>query len=316
MSGEIDLDYTEDSNILATETNSILIIDSDSANQVFLSSLLTPDYVVHIAADGRSGIKKAKEIIPDLILLDNIMPGMSGYDVLAALRSIEMTRDIPVIITSELSSAEDEQKGLASDAVDYIGKPFVKEIVKLRVRNHIKIINQMRIISCLNSTDQLTKIPNRRGFDNQINREWGRSIREKAPISVLMIDVDKFKDYNDEYGHQQGDAALVEAASAIERSLGRSTDYAARWGGEEFIALLPSTDLKGALDVAERIRSCIEQTDIPLVGGGNTRITVSVGVNTLIPSIGDAVYDFISAADKALYNAKDSGRNKVCCNII
>jgi len=240
------------------------------------------------------------------------MPGMSGYDVLSALKDINETRDIPVIFITGLNSHEDEKKGLALEAVDYISKPFDKDIVRLRVRNHVRIVNQIRTINQLSLVDHLTNILNRRGFENQLSREWGRAIREKMPISVMLLDVDKFKTYNDTYGHQQGDTALFEVAASITRSFGRSTDYAARWGGEEFIVLLPSTELAGAFDVAERIRTSIESLVIPLSTGEETRITISIGVNTIIPTRGDNVDEFINLADKSLYTAKKTGRNRVC----
>ena len=297
---------------MKTENNSILIVDDETANLMLLTHVLSPEYTVYAVKDGESAIKKAKAILPDLILLDIIMPGMSGYEVLTALRNLEETRNIPVIFITGLSSSEDEEKGLAFDAADYISKPFNAAIVKLRVRNQIRIINQIRTIDHLSTTDQLTNIMNRRGFDNQLYKEWRIMIRESFPISVLLLDVDKFKIYNDTYGHQQGDVVLQEVAKILTESAWRPSDSAARWGGEEFIVLLPYTDLKGAMDVAERIRSNIENNIIPCADGSGTNVTVSIGVNTLIPDKNDSVFDFIAQADKALYTAKEKGRNRVC----
>ena len=292
--------------------NSILVVDDEAANHTFLTHLLSPEYTVFVAKNGQSAIKIARSVSPDLILLDILMPGMNGYDVFGALKSFDETRDIPVIFITGLNSNEDEKKGLAMEAVDYISKPFDKDIVRLRVRNHIKIVNQIRTINQLSSTDPLTHLLNRRGFEPLLFREWGRSIREKLPVSVMLLDADRFKEYNDTYGHQQGDTALVEVANSITQSCGRSTDYSARWGGEEFIVLLPNTEPAGALEVAERIRANIEAMAIPLLCGGETKITVSIGVNTIVPSLGDKIDDFIDAADKSLYKAKESGRNRVC----
>jgi len=295
-----------------TVENSILVVDDEAANHMFLSHLLSPDYTIFAAKNGQSAIKMAMELVPDLILLDIIMPEMNGYDVLSALKNNTETRNIPVIFITGLNSSEDEKKCLALEVVDYISKPFDRDIVKLRVRNHIKIVNQLRTIDLLSSTDHLTSLMNRRGFEKLLSSEWARSIREKMPISVMVLDVDRFKSYNDTYGHQQGDVALVEVARSITRSFGRSTDYAARWGGEEFVVLLPNTGSTGALEVAERIRANVEDMTIPLLDGGVTKITISIGVCTMIPTLGDNSEEFIKAADKSLYIAKETGRNRVC----
>jgi len=295
-----------------TASNTILLVDDETVNLMFLTNILSPEYTVYIAQDGQSAIRKAEEVSPDIILLDIIMPGMNGYEVLSVLRDKHETRDIPVIFITGLNSSKDEEKGLESDAVDYISKPFSVGIVKLRVRNQIRIINQMREINRLSVTDLLTGISNRRGFEHQMRREWGRAIREKLPISILMIDVDHFKVFNDTYGHQQGDAVLQEVAIAISRCVTRTTDFAARWGGEEFIVMLPNTEIKGALIVAENIRENIEQIPVYLPDGTTAQVTVSIGVGTTTPEPGDMNEKLISEADKALYTAKESGRNNVC----
>ena len=162
--------------------------------------------------------------------------------------------------------------------------------------------------------DQLTGIPNRRSFDNRMYLEWKRAIRDKKPISILIIDVDKFKNYNDTFGHQQGDVALRMVAKAFTQSIKRAVDFGARWGGEEFIILLPDTDERGAVKVAEKIRAKIEHTVIPCTDARGSHITVSVGAATQIP-IQDSSFDhFISQADAALYRAKETGRNRVVFN--
>jgi len=292
--------------------NTILIVDDEKPNILFLNDLLCSDYTVFVAKDGYEAIRKANELLPDLILLDIIMPGMDGYEVLSELKSSEITKGIPVIFITGLSSSEDEEKGLTLGTADYITKPFSKAIARLRVDNQINIINQMRAIKRLSMTDQLTDLANRRSFDQQLNLEWRRESREKVPVSILMIDVDKFKHFNDTYGHQQGDVVLQTVSSVLKQTLHRPADFAARWGGEEFVVLLPATPEKGALMVAELIRSNIEKTEIQLQDGTITNVTVSIGVNTQIPSHNDSINDFISKADNALYAAKDTGRNRIC----
>jgi diguanylate cyclase (GGDEF)-like protein len=162
-------------------------------------------------------------------------------------------------------------------------------------------------------TDQLTELPNRRNFDNRLNMEWRRAIREKTPISLLMVDVDKFKDYNDTYGHQQGDLLLKAVAKTIDKNLKRPADFAARWGGEEFAALLANTNAPGAQEVAERIRADVEKINFTCQQCSDTApVTISIGAATMVPVPADSLDLFISAADDALYQAKRTGRNKVC----
>ena len=175
------------------------------------------------------------------------------------------------------------------------------------------LVEQIMKLSDLGMNDQLTKLPNRRSFDNRLALEWNRANREKVPLSILMLDVDHFKAYNDTYGHQQGDVALRIVAGIIPKPLRRATDFAARWGGEEFVVLLPNTDLKGAMRIAEEIRAKIESTAIPSIDEGSTKkVTVSIGINTQIPLPNTTIEALIAKADEALYRAKKAGRNKVC----
>ena len=291
--------------------NCLLIVDDDESNLAVLKHILEKDYIVYTANNGPSALEKAAEYLPDLVLLDIVMTGMDGYQVLAALKNAEATQKIPVMFITGLNSDEYEEKGLSLDAVDYIGKPFTTEIVKLRVRNQIQIINELRAIERISLIDGLTNIPNRRSFDSRMEMDWKQAVREKTPISILMMDVDKFKIYNDVYGHQQGDVVLKIVANLFMHSLRRATDFAARWGGEEFAVLLPNTPLSGALGVAEYIRSEVEKIEIPCDDKSVTKVTVSIGVNTLIPDASSSPDQFIAGADEALYMAKQAGRNRV-----
>ncbi|MCL2183867.1 MAG: diguanylate cyclase [Chitinispirillia bacterium] len=293
--------------------NSILVVDDEKANLVFLTRVLGEKYAIYTAKDGASGIRKAAELVPDLIMLDILMPDMSGYDVLNELKKQDATRDIPVIFITAMSSDDEEEKALSYNAVDYINKPFKPNVVKLRVRNQIRIVNQVRTIERLSMTDQLTEIPNRRSFDSRLTMEWRRAIREKKYISLLMLDVDKFKAYNDTYGHQQGDNVLRAVAKSLEQDMMRPGDFAARWGGEEFAAVLACTDLNGAMQVAERIRANIEALRITVPGTSDVApVTISIGVESMMPDQNSSLDLFISAADNALYAAKKAGRNRVC----
>jgi len=289
----------------------ILITDDAKANLEILSGILSPFYNIMISRSGARALELAEERQPDLILLDILMPEMSGFEVISQLKGSSSTNKIPVIFITGLSGVEDEEKGFFLGAVDYITKPFNKSIVKARVNTHIKIVDQMRTIEQIALIDPLTKISNRRGFENRLDAEWTKAARERTPISILMLDVDKFKYYNDTYGHQQGDAVLKAFSDITTRSLKRPVDFAARWGGEEFVILLPYTDISGAAEVAERVRGNVESTKIPTEDGADTSITVSIGVNTVIPDGAATVANFISIADQALYKAKETGRNKV-----
>jgi len=289
----------------------ILVTDDDKSNLMVLDSILSPHYKILMSKSGERALTIAKQYRPDLILLDILMPEMTGFEVIAKLKEDGDTAQIPVIFITGLADVDNEEKGLSSGAVDYITKPFSKVIVLARIKNHIKIINQMRIIENIGLTDPLTNIANRRGFENRLNAEWSRALRDRHPLSILMLDIDKFKDYNDTYGHQQGDAALQAVAQTLSKELKRSSDFAARWGGEEFIGLMPSLDSKGAVEVAEQLRKVIEKVVIP-ADGFDTKITVSIGINTVVPQADANINNFIKKADDALYKAKESGRNRVC----
>jgi len=253
----------------------------------------------------------AKQNAPDLILLDVIMPGMSGFDVITKLKESDDTVNIPVIFITGLTDSTEEEKGFFLGAVDYIAKPFNKSIVKARVNTHIKIVDQMRTIERIGLIDPLTKILNRRGFENSFTLYWGSAIREQKQISFMIMDIDKFKNYNDTYGHNQGDTALRSFAETASNSINRANDFIARWGGEEFVIVLPNTDSEGAKEVAEHVRKNVEALIIPTEDGETTQVTVSIGISTIIPTPETDSKEFLNMADQALYKAKESGRNRV-----
>jgi diguanylate cyclase (GGDEF)-like protein len=296
---------------MADEKNSVLIVDDDNANLMVLFHILQQEYTVYTAKDGASAISKAERLAPDLILLDILMPGKDGYEVFAELKKSEKAGSVPIIFITGLSDLDNEKRGLELGAVDYINKPFDAMIVKLRVALHMRLINQLRTIEYLSTTDQLTKLPNRRAFDNRLATEWGRAVREREPLTMMMADADHFKLYNDRYGHQQGDKALQRIADILREAATRSTDFTARWGGEEFVVLLSNTDEQAGLAIAEKIRAGVEASEIPLYDGSATRITVSIGLITRTPGRGSFMEEFVTGADKALYAAKEAGRNRV-----
>ena len=293
--------------------SSVLVVDHEYLHIKTLTLILGKEYTIYAAKSGEAAIEVAEKYLPDLILLDVLMPGMDGYETITRLKSNPKTKNIPVIFITGLADEKDQVKGLEYDIVDYIAKPFNQKIVKLRIRNQIKIVNQMRAIEHLSRIDQLTNLPNRRYFIERMEAEWKVSVRKSLSLSLLILDIDYFKKYNDTYGYLQGDNAIREAAQIILRSIKRPNDFAARYGGEEFIVILPDTDKTGALNVAEHIRSNIESAVVTLHDKEDepTKITVSVGLNTLTPQFGDSLDSFISCADNALYVSKENGRNRV-----
>jgi len=290
----------------------ILVVDDDTSMLIEIASILNPDYKIYTVKDGMSALEKAGEVAPDLILLDVVMPDISGFEVLNKLKENESTRDIPVLFITGATDSDAEIRGLAAGAVDYVHKPLNESLVKLRVRHQLQLISQFREIEHLSMSDQLSGLPNRRSFEMRINEEWDRASRELTPLSIMMVDIDHFKKYNDTYGHQQGDVALQAVAEMFSKALRRPSDFVARWGGEEFILLLPNTDSGGAYDVAENIRRLAENMEILAPDKSLTKLTVSIGVNTRVHGQSITLEKFISLTDMALYTAKNRGRNKVC----
>jgi diguanylate cyclase (GGDEF)-like protein len=294
------------------EKDTILVVDDDKFNLNVLSHILKSQYNVHVAKSGKQALKRVEQDKPDLILLDVLMPDMDGYEVLTELKNSDETRHIPVIFITGLTNAEAEEKGFFLGAVDYITKPFNNSIVMARVRNQLQIVHQIRTIERLGMIDALTNVPNRRSFDESIEFEWNRAIREQSFLSLLFMDVDFFKKYNDTYGHPQGDVLLQEIVRITSDTLRRSTDRVFRYGGEEFTVILPNTPVNAAVSIADTIRRNVQRTQIQNLNNSQpTAITVSIGVAGCAPQKGDSYNDLLERADSALYKAKGSGRNCV-----
>ena len=193
----------------------ILIVDDERININLLNALLKADYKIMVATDGEQAIKAAATGKPELILLDIVMPGIDGYEVCRRLKSMAATQTIPIIFITAMGDVENETMGFALGAVDYIAKPFNSAVVKARVGVHMKLKRNGDMLENLASMDTLTEIPNRRAFDLTRTQEGARSVRDGLPISFAMIDVDKFKQYNDNYGHGAGDECLTRLAKAL-----------------------------------------------------------------------------------------------------
>ncbi len=240
------------------------------------------------------------------------MPGMDGYEVLRRLRADERTSTIPVMFITGMCEAEDEAKGLDMGAVDYVLKPFRTAVVRARVRNHMSYIWQRKQLEQDAFIDGLTGIPNRRRFDQAMDMEWRRANRHGTQLSVAMVDLDYFKQYNDTYGHGAGDEALRRIAKVMLQIINRSGELVARYGGEEFVILLPDIERDEAVRIAERIRHAVEILGLRHETSNIAPfVTISIGGVSSMPSMNTTVAELLELADNQLYLAKREGRNLV-----
>ncbi|CAN7465426.1 diguanylate cyclase domain-containing protein [Duganella sp. LjRoot269] len=295
----------------------ILVVDDAMENIQILHHALRDEHEVLFALDGEKALDIAQEQRPDLILLDAVMPGMDGYAVCAAMRASPRLQDIPIIFVTALSQPEDETRALEAGAVDFISKPFNVAVVRARVRSQLTIKRQADAMRELSMTDGLTGVANRRSFNDTMEAEWRRCARAGLPLSVIMIDIDHFKLYNDHYGHQAGDICLQQVSAAMARCASRPQDKLARYGGEEFILLLPQEGLEGAEVVARRILDEVRKLAIPhLASPTAPQVTVSMGLATVLPPMDSTDSGgLVRSADNNLYRAKQSGRNRYCLSL-
>ena len=304
----------------------ILVVD-DSPTQLdwLVQVLLRDGYDVVSAATGREAVVKARTLAPDLVLLDMILPDMDGLEVLRLVKARPDERFLPVIILSVKSDVDTKVEGLRIGADDFIAKPFAEAEILARCAAmlRIKLLQDQlratrRSLEEQSVTDGLTGLKNRRFFDERLPEEFRRAQRYSDPVSLMMIDLDHFKEVNDRYGHQMGDVVLRDAAAAIKTSV-RDPDICSRYGGEEFAVILPKTHLGGALTVAERVwrglRDRVYRQEVPAVGQAavvEVRVTASVGL-AIFPSRDIVTAELlVKFADEALYQAKRSGRNNIC----
>jgi len=285
----------------------ILIVSEDGVCLDILGSVLSPHYNVKTVSVISEAMPLLKNECVDLIILDYSARGKGYGEFLAKIKADEETLKIPVILIGDSSKPENEERGFDLGAADYISKPFRTSIIKIRVENQRRLIRYIKATEELGMLDPLTSIYNRRGFDVRMQLEWLRAIRDKTTLSLAIADVDFFKAYNDNYGHVQGDVLLRSLAKQFVSMLKRPADFVGRWGGEEFVIVLPNTDSEGAFSHLEEIRKSVQQMSIP----GLPTATVSIGFSSIIPTMKSSKEELFSQADKALYQAKNSGRNKV-----
>ncbi|MFT4675588.1 MAG: diguanylate cyclase (GGDEF)-like protein [Reinekea sp.] len=290
----------------------LLIVDDQPINIHVINEIFKQDMDVLMATNGPSAIELCKSQTPDLVLLDVMMPGMTGYDVCRALKTEPATRDIPIIFLTSLAEEHDEIFGFKLGAVDFINKPISPIVVKSRVDTQLRLKLQSDLLRTIGLTDGMTGIANRRKFDETLDQQWRACERDRAALSLIILDVDFFKNYNDHCGHLMGDQCLKAIAQALAVTVRRPTDLLARFGGEEFACILPRTDNAGALNRAQQLLKVVSDLKIEhLKSSVSPVVTISAGTATLTPDRFKTVFELISLADKALYRAKEGGRNQV-----
>ena len=289
----------------------ILVVDDMTTTLLLIHDLLKDTYEVKIAKSGT----KALEILEspndiDLILLDIEMPDINGYDVCKRIKNNETIKNIPIIFITGRTSQEDEEYGLNLGAIDYITKPFNKAIVKLRIKNYLNLKIKNDMLEKLSMYDGLTNIRNRRFFDETFEKTFNEIKRDKKSLAVLMIDIDFFKPYNDNYGHGQGDETLRKVAKALEKTIKRASDFVARYGGEEFVILLKDINKNGVEAVANNLLNAVRELKITHEFSKiENYVTISIGASFYNSSSDITKLELLLKADETLYNVKNSGRN-------
>ncbi|MDX8405808.1 MAG: diguanylate cyclase [Mariprofundus sp.] len=316
----------------------VLLVDEQKLIHMGVAKMLAeaPDIELHSCYDATKALEVAEHLGPTVILQDINMPDINGLDLLIEYRKHTAIAEVPVIMLSGTSAAETKADAFQRGADDYLVKmPHPIELIA-RIRHHsrayiehlerdaaLKDLEKERRklaaanleLEKLSSLDGLTGIANRRYFDTTFSREWQRAMRETESISLIMIDVDHFKLFNDGYGHQAGDDCLKQVALALKQVSQRPTDMVARYGGEEFVILLPGTHSRGGLQIAEGMRKAVEALQIPHAHSSTDAVvTVSLGLATILPMLKHEPGALIKTADEALYAAKREGRNRVIAN--
>jgi len=303
----------------------ILIIDACKLSRTIVDECASVlGHEVYHASNGKEGLAFSKENHLDLILIEPDMPDLNGFVATKAIRAYKKEDWVPIVFITSRSDPEFYSNGMLVGVDAFLLKPINQSHLQLQItamericlmRNKLqgqkKLIMANEHLTKLAMFDQLTGLPNRRHFEETLNREFSLAKRDKASLSIIMCDIDFFKVYNDKFGHQEGDKCLRKIAEAIDEVLTRPADLASRYGGEEFVVVLPRTDMAGGLKVAEKIREAVYEKNIPLLGSkGDLRVTLSLGLANYKGQY-KSVEELIKAADDALYKGKKNGRNRV-----
>ena len=289
-------------------SSTLLIVDDDkSLHALVRAELLGEGFEVYSAFDGLSGVKLAAQLCPDIILLDVSMPELNGYDVCELIRVQEETANIPVIFLSATAEPAERARGLNAGAADFITKPFYGDELRARIRVSLRYKFLLELEANRAMRDGLTGAWNRAYFDERLKGESAGVARHHYPLSCVMLDIDRFKSLNDNYGHPFGDRVICQVIEIVNLTC-RDEDVVCRYGGEEFVILCPHVPEEGAHRLAERVREAVEQLRFE-GSDGPVSVTCSLGVADDRHGLGQ---DLLGAADRALYTAKRSGRNRAC----
>jgi diguanylate cyclase (GGDEF)-like protein len=284
----------------------VLIVDDEPANVHSLAQALGGSYDLRFATDATRALELAASIAFDLILLDVVMPGMDGFEVLRRLKGDEATRNVPVIFVTSMGEVADEELGFTLGAVDYITKPASAPLVRARVRTHIELKRQHDLLAHRALIDELTGIANRRRFDEALEQRWRHALRDNAPLLLMLIDVDLFKQYNDHYGHAAGDDCLKRIAGVLRGAFSQGGELAARIGGEEFALLLPGGNVPAQ---AQRLLQGVRDLQLAhACSSASAWVSVSAGAIETVPKADASGRALLEAADQLLYQAKHAGR--------
>lgn len=290
----------------------ILIVDDEISNIEIINAILEDHYEVCFATSGMQAIEVMRELQPDLVLLDVLMPEMDGFEVCKRIKNDPDLVDTPVIFTTGLGDTADEMMGLSLGAIDYVTKPIQPAILRARVSNHIELKNLRDQLAELAVTDALTGLKNRRFLERTLRNEYSRLARNGDWLSVIMLDIDFFKQFNDTYGHPAGDRCIAMIAATLKRVIKRSADTSARYGGEEFACILPGLTPAEAELVAQEIRTQVHTLNIPHVRSqAQPYVTVSIGVASAVCGDGMEPDTWLALADQELYRSKAAGRDRI-----
>jgi len=294
------------------EKSRILIVDDERLNIDVLNGLLRDQYTIMVAMNGEQALKAVRsKYRPDLILLDIMMPEMDGYEVCRQLKADKMTSDIPVLFVTAMDSVDDETKGFDVGAVDYITKPIKSTVTLARIKTHLELKFQRDELSKLSMRDGLTGVANRRRFDEYLDSEHQKAQTAQSSLSLLMIDIDFFKPYNDYHGSLIGDDVLKLVANTIDLKMVNSNYLAARFGSELFTCLLPDTEYKKMVSIGNSILESVRALKIPHeLSTISDTLTVSIGGISFVPQSYSHAENAIAAVEEKLYHAKELGRNQ------
>lgn len=291
----------------------LLIVEDSYLTARILYDILHEMYELMIVDSGEAALDIVESIYPDLILLDIVLPGIDGFETLRQLNESPESSKIPVIFITGKDHEGDETTGFKLGAVDYITKPFRIPIIQARVKTHVDLKRYRDTLENLSNLDGLTGVSNRRCFEERFELSWQKAVRRKRSLSVIMIDIDYFKLYNDRYGHVQGDECLKSIAQALAHSITRQTDFFGRYGGEEFIAIIEDLNRAGAEVIANKMCQSIMDLNLPHESSPvSDCVTLSLGGSTVTPDDRVTPIQLLKKADEALYQAKQAGRNRFC----